>query len=150
MLKQREEDFCKAIVRGMSPTEAATIAGWAPSSAHSLSGKILKRPAVVARIEQLRAISAYRLHYTVSRLIEEIEMVQQRAAAGQEWSVVLKAIDQKATLLGLKPKEAGDVNVNVVYMPLAEPTKQLSMSADDWAAKWSPKQITNGHGNGHA
>jgi hypothetical protein len=74
--------------------------------------------------------------------------VQERARAAGDTGNELKAIMHKAEMLGLKPKDRGELDITLIYKPLAEPSKVLELTPDEWAEKWSPKLISSG--NGHA
>lgn len=146
---QRVEDFCLNIVRGMRPSQAALAAGYKPGYCRSDGPSLmLKRPEVVDRIETLRAYHARRLSYDVSRIIKEIESVQERARLEGKLAVELAAISEKAAMLGLKPKEASQIDVNVTYKPSPVPTKKLDLTVDEWQELWSPKEISSGNGHG--
>jgi len=75
MLNQRQEDFCINLVSGMTATEAAIKAGYAPDYASTNTDKLLKNTSIVERLAILRAPAIVRANSTKEAKLQILETI---------------------------------------------------------------------------
>ena len=147
-LDERMRQFCENYVAGMNRVEAMLAAGYSVSMARSGWGSAaLKRPIIQEEIERLRAVQAKRLNITIDSLILELDRDRAECRALNRPEGAANITVKMATLLGfMKDKLPGDTIF--INKPLAEPSKLIEMSVDEWVAEFSPKEIEHSSGNG--
>jgi len=146
---QRYELFCWGIVKGLSQADAYRNAGYSrsgkkPSMRHLTV--LMKKPAIIRRIEELRANMRYKLKISVESLVIDLIDSRQRAIAAGEIANEISATMSIARLLGFLVEKN---EVSVIYKPSAQPTDVIDLPLSEWTEKYAPKAITNGKGNGH-
>lgn len=155
--QQRHEDFCRNILLGMKPADAAAAAGWIPSAIRKgVHNVLLARPDIANRIAHLRALQARRLNYSVDSIVAELEAVQSAAMMLGKPGDAIRAIVTKAKMLGLytEEKPADQGVAALIAVALSTPTKQIELSVDEFVSKWGGGHMAlatelNGHKNGH-
>ena len=147
---QRYELFCWGIVKGLSQADAYRNAGYSrsgkkPSMRHLTV--LLKKPAIIRRIEELRANMRYKLKISVESLVIDLVDSRQRAIKAGEIANEINATMSIARLLGFLVDKN---ELAVIMKPAIAPTDRKVMTVDEWVEHWKPKQLPppNG-GNGH-
>ncbi len=98
-LTARQEAFCRAFVGGAgSAAEAARQAGYAPNTARAQASRLLHTPAVMARVDALRADHARAQAALSARLMAEVEAVRARAVERGDDRMVLRSVDTQMRL----------------------------------------------------
>lgn len=98
-LTARQEAFCRAFVGGAgSAAEAARQAGYAPNTARAQASRLLHTPAVMARVDALRADHARAQAAFSARLMAEVEAVRARAVERGDDRMVLRSVETQMRL----------------------------------------------------
>lgn len=87
----KHEAFAQLVVTGLSFTEAAVRAGFAPSSAHNMGSRTAKLPAVRARIQELRAQRGHKTTFAGVR-----DPNARVTAMESRWMLLRQIIDERA------------------------------------------------------
>jgi len=145
---QRYELFCWGIVKGLSQADAYRNAGYSrsgkkPSMRHLTV--LMKKPAIIRRIEELRANMRYKLKISVESLVVDLVDSRQRAIKAGEIGNEINATMAIARLLGFLVEK--NELVLAIAKPLPVPTKELDLSIEEWQKRWAPKELPspNGH-----
>lgn len=113
-LNARQERFCSAMVTAPTGEQAALAAGYSPGGAARTATRLLKKPEIVARIEELREPVIKRTQASAADIIAEIERA---AFADPEepptWSQKNRALDLLARIHSMYRDDAERLNVYV-------------------------------------
>lgn len=102
-----QEEFCRLVVQGIIPTEAARRAGAKDPKRYAYRN--LRRQEVIKRIDILKegakkAIQ-YEFGYTAKQSFERFEEIQQRALQDKQYGAAIQAERSKGELAGLYEKK---------------------------------------------
>lgn len=98
-LTARQEAFCRAFVGGAgSAAEAARQAGYAANTARAQASRLLHTPAVMDRVDALRADRERAQAALSARLMAEVEAVRARAVERGDDRMVLRSVDTQMRL----------------------------------------------------
>ena len=99
-LSERQEAFCRAYVERPVAAQAARLAGYSPASAAKQASKLLKHPAIVRRIFELRDVRG--MDHTVRRdtIIDQAEAVFEASMEKGDYYAAMQALTMKARLAG--------------------------------------------------
>jgi hypothetical protein len=101
MLTPRKEKFCRRYVASLSAAGAARAAGYKPQHARSTAYKLLRDPAIQARIADLQAEEARELTRATEILVGKLEGVFRLAVEYHHFSTAARVVDMQAKLSGL-------------------------------------------------
>ena len=121
-LDAREEAFCLSYARHRNARiayEAYLPGSKAQAHAKRVEGcRLLQRPNIALRIEQLREVAVKKAHATVGLFLKEIDEARELAMEIEQPAAAVTATMSKARLAGfLKPEDKlhlGGVSVNVM------------------------------------
>jgi hypothetical protein len=99
-LSERQEAFCRAYVERPVAAKAARLAGYSPASAAKQASKLLKHPAIVRRIFELRDVRG--MDHSVRRdtIIDQAEAVFEASMEKGDYYAAMQALTMKARLAG--------------------------------------------------
>jgi len=147
-LTQRELDFARNVVAGMTQQQAMIDAGYTPSTARGDTGtKTQRRQDFQDELARLRAGMARRLNITLDSLILDLAQDREAARLLDRPEGAARITMQMATLLGFTGDKQ-QVDITIINKPLPYPTKENQLSVDEWIERFSPKEITH-QGGGH-
>ena len=99
-LNERQEAFCRAYVERPVAAKAARLAGYSPASAAKQAGKLLKHPAIVRRIYELRDLKGKDHQVRRDTIIDQAEAVFESAMEKGDHYAAMQALTMKARLAG--------------------------------------------------
>src|SRR5262245_44643180 len=121
---QRHELFAQLVAKGMSATAAYKKAGYAEDGANKLSPRLMANEGIKARIAELKGKTAERTGITLTRLMADLEHIQQRALSGKrpQLAVAQQTTVAMAKLAGLwiEKRETTNRHVNPEHLSDAE------------------------------
>ena len=97
-LRHRQELFCRRFVECANATIAAKSAGYAPGSARNAGYRLLRRPAITARVAALHREMARQNCRDVDVLIGKLEAIYRRAIDAQQCSAAARVVELQAKL----------------------------------------------------
>ena len=101
----RQERFAELIVTGNSPADAYVIAGYGSRAAYTCGPRLLKSPAVAARIAELRndvsQLEIVRYAATREDVLARLDELSRGAQAAGAWSAAVRAEELKGRELGM-------------------------------------------------
>ena len=100
-LKPKYEEFCRLYLACHNASEAAEQAGYSHESRHNQGHRLLRRPAIVARIAELRAEIAERECRSEAALLAKLEAAHRRAARADNPVWAAQIVKLQATLPAL-------------------------------------------------
>ena len=100
-LKPKYEEFCRLYLACHNASEAAEQAGYSHESRHKQGHRLLRRPAIVARIAELRAEIAERECRSEAALLAKLEAAHRRAARADNPLWAAQVVKLQATLPAL-------------------------------------------------
>jgi phage terminase small subunit len=74
-LTDKQERFCREYLKDLNATKAALRAGFSPKNADNICARLLKRPAVAAYIEKLKAARSKRTDIKADDVLRELSYV---------------------------------------------------------------------------
>ncbi len=101
MLKARQEAFCQAYADHPNGAEAARAAGYADAGARQEAHRLLAKPEIAQRLDELRLEAAERRARAVDALIAKLDPVYGSALAAGDHDWVLDVIRLQAQIAGL-------------------------------------------------
>lgn len=127
-LSASQDKFCANIVRGMTKKGAYLDAfpSSAETSAAVLANKLLKKPDIMARIDDIRASARAESNTTIHSIIDELEEARQVAKTDKNAPNMMRASMLKAQVLGFLDKELGPgLNVGTIEQLTVNEIKDL-------------------------
>ena len=100
-LKPQYEDFCRSYSEGSNAFGAAVAAGYSRKSAYTTGCRLLTRPDIVARIQELRRILAERESLHAPALLAKLETAYAQAVAAKNPLAIVRVIELQAKIAGL-------------------------------------------------
>jgi len=97
-LTPRQERFCQSFVLNPNAAGAARDAGYAPRTAKHQGSRLLKKPAIAARIQDIQWALADDFGRDVGTLIGKLESVYRRAMADGRYHAAAHAVKLQADL----------------------------------------------------
>jgi phage terminase small subunit len=97
-LKTKYERFCRAYVANPNAAEAARRAGYSADHAKHQGHRLLARPAIVARVAELRAELAARECLSLDALLAKLEIAFAAALEHDQPAVAARIVDSQARL----------------------------------------------------
>ncbi len=99
-LRPRHEAFCQHFVLLGNATDAAARAGYASESARNQGYRLMRQPAIQARVAEIRSglASVYCLDAGV--LLGKLEAVYQRAVANLDFHAAARSVEIQARIAG--------------------------------------------------
>lgn len=105
-LSPRRETFCQAYVCNPNASEAAYVAGYALGSCRHQGYRLLRIPAVVARIAEIRRRLAEDGCREIAVQLGKLENVYNRALKDGHYAAAARTVEIQARLAGLMPSVA--------------------------------------------
>jgi len=136
-LTDRERNVCLYLVGGMTQRAAFAKAGYAEGTAEF---RVLERPAVIQFIEELRERAITRFDYTIENLCARLEHIAFLAMAEREYAPAVSATMGIAKMMG-HLADRTEIEMHIISKPAREPTKEISLSPEEWQRQFAPKQI---------
>jgi hypothetical protein len=121
----------------MSQRAAFAKAGYAVDTQEA---RVLTRPAVIRFIEELRERSVKRFDYTIENLCARLEHIAFMATAAGEYAPAVSATMGIAKMMG-HLADRTEIEMHIISKPAREPTKEVTLSPEDWQRQFAPKQI---------
>ena len=119
-LKPQYEDFCRSYSEGSNAFGAAVAAGYSRKSAYNTGCRLLTRPEIVARIQDLRRILAERESLHAPALRAKLETAYAQAVAAKNPLAIVRVIELQAKIAGLVgPKRDGRVSDDDIEREIA-------------------------------
>jgi mitochondrial fission protein ELM1 len=137
VLTDRERIVAQGIVGGMSQKAAFAKAGYAAGTNEMV---VLTRPAVIRYIEELRERAVTRLDYTIENLCARLEHISYAALDAEEYAPAVSAIMGIAKMMG-HLADRTEIEMHIISKPAREPTKEITLSPEEWQRQFAPKQI---------
>lgn len=100
-LKPQYEDFCRSYSDDSNAFGAAVAAGYSRKSAYTTGCRLLTRPEIVARIQELRRITAERESLHAPALLAKLETAYAQAVAAKNPVAIVRVIELQAKIAGL-------------------------------------------------
>lgn len=105
-LTDKQEEFCQYFAERGNATDAYILGYEVPETVKRISSsvnasKLLARPDIQARVEELREIARKRHHVTIDTLIHELDTAAKIAERTNNSSALIAATQAKAKLLGM-------------------------------------------------
>jgi len=136
-LTDRERNLCLYLVGGMTQRAAFAKAGYAAGMQES---RVLTRPAVIRFIEELRERAVRRFDYTIENLCARLEHIAFSAMQDRQYAAAVSATMGIAKMHG-HLADRTEIELHVLSKPMREPTKEISLSPEEWQRQFAPKQI---------
>ena len=136
-LTERERNVCLYLVGGMTQKAAFAKAGYAASTQE---GMVLTRPPVIRFIEELHERAVKRFDYTVENLCARLEHIAFAALEDRQYAAAVSATMGIAKMMG-HLADRSEIELHVISKPAREPTKEVSLSPEEWQRQFAPKQI---------
>jgi Phage terminase, small subunit len=136
-LTDRERNVCQYLVGGMTQRAAFAKAGYAQGTAES---RVLERPAVIRYIEELRERAITRFDYSIENLCARLEHIAYCALAAGEFAPAVSATMGIAKMMG-HLADRTEIEMHIISKPAREPTKEVTLSPEEWQRQFTPKQI---------
>lgn len=99
----RKEKFCRRYVGSLNAAAAARHAGYAPQSCRTSAYRLLREPAVQARIAELQAEDARQVGDQTETLVGKLESVFRLAVEYHHFSAAVRIVEMQAKLSGIAP-----------------------------------------------
>lgn len=99
----RKEKFCRRYVGSLNAAAAARHAGYAPQSCRTSAYRLLREPAVQARIAELQAEDARQVGDQTETLVGKLESVFRLAVEYHHFSAAVRIVEMQARLAGIAP-----------------------------------------------
>jgi phage terminase small subunit len=95
-LTKKQDDFARAIVRGLSQSDAYRLAydvrpGTKAESIHNRGSELMRKSEVVGRIAQLRAPAAKKATITLESHLADLEKLRNMAVKAEQYSAAITA-----------------------------------------------------------
>ena len=121
MLKPRYEQFCRHYLGKASGYEAAVGAGYSRKSAYVTGCRLLARPEIIARIQELRRQITLRESLNVPALLMKLETAYAQAVAAKNPLAIVRVIELQAKIAGLvgAKREGGLANDDEIEREIA-------------------------------
>ncbi|MBK8907918.1 MAG: terminase small subunit [Rhodospirillales bacterium] len=103
LISQRKEKFCRRYVGSLNAAAAARHAGYAPQSCRTSAYRLLREPAVQARIAELQAEDARQVGDQSETLVGKLESVFRLAVEYHHFSAAVRIVEMQAKLAGIAP-----------------------------------------------
>lgn len=114
-LTNNEENFCQEIVKGCSQIEAHRLAynkgKYTDKQRYEEASKILKKPKIVQRIEELKKPLQEKFEYSVKQSFDKITEIQNLALVKEDLTNALKSEEMKGKLLNLYVSDKTTPNI---------------------------------------
>jgi phage terminase small subunit len=136
-LTDRERNVCLYLVGGMSQRAAFAKAGYADGIQES---RVLTRPHVIRFIEELRDRAVKRFDYTIENLCARLEHIAFAAMQDRQYAAAVSATMGIAKMHG-HLADRTEIELHVLSKPMREPTKEISLSPEEWQRQFAPKLI---------
>lgn len=156
-LKPKVEHFARLVANGATGLRAYQVAfnNPNPTTARTLSQRIMAKPGVLERIEQiLRHVEAMR-HVTKDWISLKTLAIAEEAREAGDFAAALTGYRDVAKLHGMLV-DRSELAIGIVSKPLAIPTNEIELSVEDWTRMYNHPQIEhiktptkNGNGTGH-
>jgi len=114
LLNPRHEAFCQHFVLLANASYAAIDAGYARPSARNQGYRLMRRPAIRARIAEIRRSLARAYCLDAEVLLGKLEAVYQRANERHNFHAAARCVELQARIAGhvSSPKETGSATTN--------------------------------------
>jgi hypothetical protein len=100
-LKPQYEEFCRSYSDGANAFGAAVAAGYSRKSAYVTGSRLLTRPEIVARIQELRHLLAERESLHAPALLAKLETAYAQASAAKNPLAIVRVVELQAKIAGL-------------------------------------------------
>lgn len=107
-LNPQQEAFCQHYVLEPNATQAALHAGYSEGSLRNQGYRLLRNPAVQARIAELRADIGRRHCLDIGAIAAKLENVYTTALDGTFYNAAVQALALQVRIAGLVAGQAGD------------------------------------------
>ena len=132
-LKPRHEAFCRYYVTHLNAAEAARAAGYSERTGANQGYRLLRRPAVAARLAELRDEIAARDCLTLGAQLSKLEAAYRAALAKNQPAAAAAIIRAEVALPALfatsERADKGDAAVAELRAQLAQMAKALGLPA---------------------
>lgn len=135
----RERALARGLVEGLSKAEAFRRAGYSGLSSTQVND-VLARPRVILYIEELRERIVKKFEHTVESLCDTLRMIADRAMADGQFAPAVSAIMGIAKMHGYLADRT-EIEMHIISKPAREPTKEITLSPEEWQRQFAPKQI---------
>jgi len=135
-LTARQERFCLLIVKCEAKATAYEQAGYSVKSAKVASvnaGKLLKNPAIQARIQELHQHVANRTVISLDSLTQDLLSLRDKAVAAGSFGPAVQAVGMVAKLHGFMVDKS---EVLVHHRPAPLPTNVLELTEAEWVRQF--------------
>lgn len=123
------EEFCHAIISGQSQTEAAKSVGYSEGIAHNTGSRLMKRPDVRQRVEELRQSIDNNPNdlATKSYIVSQTIRIHRKCFQEKQYSVSVACMQLLARLQGylVEKRESTSLKLSMVNMTPAELNRAL-------------------------
>ncbi|MBT5109624.1 MAG: terminase small subunit [Rhodospirillaceae bacterium] len=121
-LNERQKRFCEAYVRQPVGRYAALEAGYSPKGATVQAYRLLERPDIRARIDELRADVAARNCLRKDTILSKLEAIYEGSMASHQYHAAVRAVELQARLsMVTQEGENGELNFHMTGDLGAEP-----------------------------
>ncbi|MCM3901640.1 MAG: terminase small subunit [Pyrinomonadaceae bacterium] len=146
-LNDRQQRFVEFVARGLSAQEAASKAGFAPSTARKAS-RLLRHSLVAPAIAQIRAEARKQSCYSVVEAMKEAEECLRFSKEHKQCMAYVRAVELRSRLSGLLIDKVEIVSVDLTKA-LAEAEQRVLGPIDvtpAGAASWKPRIAGDSNG----
>jgi len=136
-LTDKERLLAQGIVGGLSNIAAARKAGYGNGSR---TVEILAKPRILRYINQLRQGQVQRLDYSIDNLCARLEHIAFAALDDRQYAAAVSAVMGIAKMMG-HLADRTEIEMHIISKPMREPTREVSLSPEEWQRQFAPKQI---------
>lgn len=136
-LTDRERILADGVLSGLSQTAAMRKAGYATGASAS---EALNRPRVLKYLNKVRDRQVERLDYTIENLCARLEHIAFCALEDKQYAPAVSAVMGIAKMMG-HLADRTEIEMHIISKPAREPTKEVSLSPEEWQRQFAPKVI---------
>lgn len=100
VLTERQEAFCRAYLECPVGGKAARLAGYSPGAARQQASRLLKHPAIIRHLHDLREVRGKDYQVRRDTIIDQAEAVFEAAMEKNDHYAAMQALTMKARLAG--------------------------------------------------
>jgi hypothetical protein len=136
VLKPQWELFAQNVAEGMPLKDAAICAGYSPTRADAQSSDLWRRPAIRARVKELRQETAQLVSFNARHLAEISYNTAKEARTAGKYGQVAPNIKNAALLTGIDVAGKSDLNVDLAGLSYGKVciVTPANCPADVWAS----------------
>lgn len=136
-ISERERLFAQGIAGGLAQSAAVRKAGY---GAGMSGAELMTRPQVAAYIRELRDKAVVRLDYSIDNLCARLEHIAFCAIDDRQYAAAVSAVLGIAKMMG-HLADRTEIEMHIISKPAREPTKEVSLSPEEWQRQFAPKLI---------